>query len=497
MACLVLTLPMFSVGCGEAPSNDAGSDASRGDASSPMDAAPQNDASAADAGVADAAADGGLDGSTSDAGMFIDAAMEDASVDAGIEDAGSDAGTVDAGTVDAGTVDAGFVIPGSCTTTPECGPSATCVTGHCVCDASFLPCGTTCCAFTYPRDVTLAAAGHSPEIGFDAAGNVFVLYKLGSNSVRLATLAAGSTTATTQVVTTSSANEDDADLAVAPDGTLLVAVHQPGIGRSGAFTLFTRAPAASAFTTSSLRPGLPDVFAFDAAVSISRAPGGDIYAGASARSGDGTQGLAMARFDATAGTWSSLPTLLSVSAYSRSELFARDDGFFLGVHDFPNSVDIYEDFGASGVSLDFLTLASSVSTRAQSAAAVGDDGLLYMFTGTPSTGRMDRSDGGLGESVTFGGPAGGAHSDIDMAHDDDGNPVLVVHSATNHSISLIVRMPTGGYTRYSWFDASFLPPATTSSWMSLDTERLPNGNIAIVIGDSMDRGELHYREIGR
>jgi hypothetical protein len=487
--CSILGLSMLSsFGCGATPSDDAGLDAGTS-----MDATMQ-DADASDAAVSDAAA---LDAGLSDAAPSDAAPSDAAPSDAAPSDAGSsDAGMEDAG-VDAGPADAGFVIPGSCTSTPECGPSATCAAGLCVCNAGSLPCGTTCCALTYAREVTLAAAGHSPEIGADAAGNVSVLFEVGSSSVRLATLPVGSTTATTETVTTSSGEEDDADLAVAPDGTLLLAVHQPGVGRSGAFTLFTRAPAASSFTTSSLRPGPPDVFAYDAAVSISRAPGGDMYAGASARSGDGTQGLAMARFDATAGAWSNLPTLYTTSAYSRSELFARDDGFFVGLHDFPNAQDFYQDYDTGGTALALLEVAVSVSTRGQSAAALGDDDVLNMFTGTSTAGRLDRSDGGLGEAVPFSGPSAGAHSDIDMALDRDGNPALVVHSSTNHSISLIVRMPTGGFTRTTWFDASFLPPSTTSSWMTLDLERLPNGNLAIVIGDSMDRGELHYRELGR
>ena len=451
-------------------------------------------------------ADGGTDGSTMDSAMPVDSAMPDAGMDAatdsGVADSGmdtsvADSGIADTGVADSGTPDAGFVIPASCTATSECGPSASCVTGHCVCSASALPCGTTCCPLTYVRDLTLATGGHAPEIGFDAAGNVSVLYMVGSSSVRMATLPAGATSATTEVVAASSGNQDDADLAVAPDGTLLIAVHQPGAGRSGSFTLLTRAPAASTFTTSSLRPGLPDVFAFDSAVSISRAPGGDLYAGASARSGDGTLGLAMARYEATTGAWLNLPTLITASAYSRSELFARDDGFFVGVHDFPNDRDYYEDFGTGGGAPRYLAGAVAVSTYGQSAAAMGDDGVLTMFTGSTSAGRLDRSDGGLGESVVFSGFSGGAHSDIDMALDRDGNPALLVHSSTHNTVSLLVRMPTGGYTRYSWSDAFFLPATTPSSWMTLDMERLPNGNLAIVIGDSMDRGELHYQEIGR
>ncbi len=487
-ATLASTLSL--VACGSAEPADAGGDTSTPpdartpDASTPTDGSTPLDARPIDSGTEV----GPADATPTDTGP----------TDTGPIDTGStDTGPADTGPTDTGPADAGFVIPSSCTTSAECGPSASCVSGHCVCDGGALPCGTTCCPFTYARDLTLAPAGHAPEIGFDAAGDVFVVYQVGADRIRLATLPAGSTTPTSAVVATSSGNEDDADIAVAPDGTVYVAVHQAGIGRSGTFTLFTRAPAGTTFTSTSLRTGPPDVFAFESAVSISRAPGGDLVAGASARSGDGTLGLAMSRFDASTGTWADLPTALTASAYSRSELFARDDGFFLGVHDFPGSSDYFEDFDLSGAPLAFLAASSSVSTHGQSAAALGGDGVLTMFTGSTTAGRLDRSDGGLGEPVSFTGSSAGAHSDIDMALDQDGNPALLVHSSSNHSISLIVRMPSGGYTRTTWFDASFLPSSTTSTFMTLDLERLPSGNLAIVIGDSMDRGELHYRELSR
>lgn len=482
-SCLVV----LAVSCGEPEGSDAGA---------------VDDAGAADAGASDA---GGTDAGGSDAGGSDAGANDAGATDAGANDAGgSDAGGTDAGATDASLPDAGwdaalpdagpFTLPASCTDSSECGPDATCETtgGHCVCNGSSLPCGGGCCPMTIARDLTIATSGHAPEIGADAAGNVYVLFERGYDRIRLATLPAGATTATDEAIATCSGEDDAADLAVAPDGTIYAAIHQPGSGRSGSFTLYSRAPGDTSFSSMTLRSGSPDAFAYDAAVGISRASNGDIYASVSARSGDGTMGLAMTRFDGALGVWMSAPTILTYHGHSRSELFARTDGYFVGVHDL-GYAERYASFDAASTLLEYLpVVAGPVYDYGETAAAMTGAGLLYTFTG----GRVELSDGSLVDLIPS-SVLPGARSDVDMALDADDNPVFVFHDAARDQITMLVRMPHGGYTMTAWPVATFVPFPIDPAWVTLDAERLPSGNVAIVMGDSMDQGTMRYLEIAR
>lgn len=480
--CVVLVL----VACGEPEGSDAGS--------------PSGDAGASDAGGSDA---GGSDAGGSDAGDTDAGGTDAGGGDAGETDAGGgdagDAGSPDAGGSDAGwdaaLPDAGpFTLPASCTDSSECGPDAACETteGHCVCSPGSLPCGGGCCSMTIARDVTIATSGHAPEIGSDAAGNVYVLFERGYDAVRLATLPAGATTATDEPVATGSGQDDAADLVVAPDGTIYAALHQPGAGRSGSFMLYSRAPGATSFTTMPLRSGPPDAFAYDAAVGLSRASNGDMYAAVSARSGDGTMGLATTRFDGALGVWTSGPTILTYHGHSRSELFARTDGYFVGVHDL-GYAERYVGFDASGSSPTYLAAAAGpIYDYGETAAAMTDAGLLYTFT----AGRVETSDGALTDRIPN-AVLPGSRSDVDMALDADDNPVFVFHDQARDRITMLVRMPLGGYTTTFWPTSTFVPFPIDPAWVTLDAERLPSGNVAIVMGDSLDQGTMRYLEIAR
>lgn len=446
---------------------------------------PGDAGSAADAGDADAGAR--MDASSLvDGGGPVDAASDAALPD---PDAGPDAAAQDAGPPDAGP----FVLPSSCADASECGPLATCDTSfaRCVCNEGALPCGGGCCPATIARDVTLAASGHAPEIGSDAAGNLFVLYERGDDAIRLATLAAGSSAPTDEAVTTCSGENDCADLAVVPDGTLMIAVHRPGSGRSGTFVLYSRAAGATSFSTMSLRSGLPEPFAFDAAVGISRASNGDVYAACSARSGDGTMGLAMTRYDAAMGLWTSAPTILTYHGHSWSELFARTDGYYVGVADL-GYADRFFSLDAASTLVDTLPVALSVYDRGQSSGAMTDSEVLYTFT----KGRLERSDSGLVEMIPSRVVAAN-RADVDMATDADGNPVIAYHDDFLDQIVLAVRMPHGGWVRRTWPASGFVPFGTDSAWITLDLERLSNGHIALAAGDFMDRGALRYIELAR
>ncbi len=178
------------------PPVDAGFDGS----SQGVDASVTTDAGAPDADTPDA---GAPDAGTPDAG-----APDASTPDAGTPDASTpDAGAPDAGTPDAGTPDAGPPLPDTCTSSGECGATASCDTtltpARCVCDAGHAPCASGCCEVSLAREVTLPENGHAPELGFDAAGNVYVLYVVGSTSVRLAQIAPDDTTTITPVGTSS------------------------------------------------------------------------------------------------------------------------------------------------------------------------------------------------------------------------------------------------------------------------------------------------------
>lgn len=442
------------------------------------------------------AVDAGSDAFANDAAsddVGSDAASDDAGSDAASDDAGSDAGSDDAASDDAGS-DAGPPLPATCTTSVECGAHASCNTsltpGRCVCQNGYAPCTSGCCPVSLTREVTLSENGHAPELGFDAAGNVYVLYLVGSSQVHLATIAPDDSVTVVPVATTSG-ERDAHDLVVAPDGTVYAAIHVDLGSRSGDLVLHTRAPGATSFTTMGLTTSARPGFAYDAAIGLSRAAGGDLYGALTQRSGDGTMGMYVARFDHTLGVWSALPTILSYSGFAGSELFARDDGFFIGANDLTYATKYWSFDAAGGTPAYVSGTTGTVYRLGDYAAAMTDADVLWTYT----TGRVDTSDGRPSELLTFPSGIGGARSDLDMAIDRYGQPVFVTHSITSHAIGFMVRMQDGGYAQGALSPESiFLPFPMTSDWMSLDAERTQAGDLGIAIGDSMDRGSFVYRE---
>lgn len=455
------------------------------------DAGPRVDVGS-DTGTADG---GGMDAPSIDAGL--DASQSDGGEpDASESDAGeSDAGESDAGTDashDAGT-DAPPPLPETCTATAECGSHASCDTtltpGRCVCTTGYAPCASGCCEVELLREVELEG-GHAPEIGFDDAGNVYVLYLVGSTSVRLAEIAPDDTVTTTTVATSSTVR-DAHDMVVEPDGTVHVAVHRVVGDRGGNLRLHTRLPGETAFTTMDLVGGGRQGFAFDAAIAIARAPGGDLYASLSERSGDGTAGLYVARYDAALEVWTALPNILGFAGHDVAEILARDDGFFIGTDRISGAMQWWDLDSAGGGADIVATTTDSASGYGELAGAIDDEGTLYAF----AEGRLWFSDGRDDELPPFTGMAFGARTDIDMAIDRYGQLAIWVHSRSTHYVTLMVRMPLGGFSTASMSpDAVFLPFPDTATWMSLDAETTRAGTIGVAVGDSMDRGELTYRE---
>lgn len=497
----------LAAGCGEpvGPA-DAGVDAADGGPSDggpsdggPIDGGPSDggpsDGGATDGGVdAPEPFDGGMDAGVDapdplDTGM--DAALEaDAPVatDAGADapDGGSDAGS-----------DAPVGLPDTCTTSLECGPRATCDTsitpGRCVCNRGFGPCASGCCPVSLTREVVITGGGHAPELGFDDAGNVYVLYLVGSTSVRLAQIAPDDTFTTVTVGTCSSVR-DAHDLWVRGDGTVHVALHTPLTGRSGDLRILTRAAGASSFTSRSVVLGGREIFAFDASVSISAAPSGDLYATASERSGDGTMGLYVARFDAAASDWLALPRAFSFDGLASAETFARDDVLFVGIERIAGAYNWWRMARPAGTE-SILSVSSTTATRGEVAGAMDDAGAFYALTDRTSSGVLTFSDGRSDELWPMPTQVQGLRTDADMAIDRDGHVALFVHSATTRNVGLMVRMPRGGQVLVATSPEDvFLPGPDEASWLSLDLERTTGGSLGVAIGDSMDRGQFVYRE---
>jgi hypothetical protein len=340
------------------------------------------------------------------------------------------------------------------------------------------------------RRILLPENGHSPEIGFDAAGNAYVLYLVGETALHLATILPDDTVTTIPVATTSG-NADAHDLVVAPDGTVLIANHVDLGSRSGDLILYRRAPGASSFTTMGLTTAARPGFAYDAAIALSRSSNGDVYGALTQRSGDGTMGMYVARFDHALGVWSALPTILPLQGYVRSELFARDDGFFIGANALTPGTT-YWSFDSAGAAAHYISgTTGTVYNLGDYAAAMTDDDVLIAYT----TGRVDGSDGRPSEVLMFPTAFGGVHSDLDMTIDRYGDAVFFTHSLSDHTFGFMVRMPNGGYAQGpTLFESLLLPFPMTSNLMTVDLERAPSGDIAIAIGDSMDRGSFVYQE---
>lgn len=512
----VLVLGALASACG--PSNQSGADARADEAArdegsdgSVVDAAREDaidDTAVTDTqpdvqplDVAhDAAEDSAVDTSAPDAAPdvtgdapLLDAAPDAALLDTAIDTAPDAAPDVTNDSASDALSDAGpMPLPAMCANNAECGRGATCDTAarRCVCSTGYLPCANSCCPVRYTRDVMIDTGGHSPELGSDAMGRTYVLYKKGRTTVRLATIAPDGTV-TLESVAESSGEDDDADMAVAPDGTILVAVHQPGAGRSGRFTLFRRDAGSTRFTTMSLLQTGVETFLYDAAVSIGRAPGGDIFAAASARVGDGTMGLAMSRYNAALGIWMGLPRVLTYHGHSRSELHATDTGFFLGVHDLGYS-ERFVRFESDATQREIIAVTSgTIYARGDSAAALTDAGQLVTFTSETVT-----YDARTNERMNFTGMESGRRSDIDMAVDRDGNPAMFFHSVTTHALILKVRMPRGGWTSWYTPDAIFVPFPMSADAMHVDLERLSSGELATVISDTQDRVPMRLRVVG-
>ncbi len=133
----------------------------------------------------------------------------------------------------------------------------------------------------------------------------------------------------------------------------------------------------------------------------------------------------------------------------------------------------------------------TVTGYGNNAGAMTEDGVLYTFT----TGRLGTSDDSVSDLVRFPTSLTGSRSDIDMAIDCYGDPALFLHTETNHEVGLLVRMPLGGYALAATSPESiFVPFPMTSSWLSVDLERTPAGDLAVAIGDNLDRGSFVYRE---
>ena len=390
--------------------------------------------------------------------------------------------------------DAGPPLPDTCTASAQCGPTASCDTtltpGRCVCHDGYAPCTTGCCAISLAREVTLPEAGHAPELGFDAAGNVYVLYMVGHDTVHLATIAPGDATTVVPIATTSG-QYDAHDLLVEPDGTVIAAIHVDLGSRSGDLVLHTRAAGASTFTTRGLTTAARPSFAYDAAVGLSRSPLGQIYASVTERSGDGTRGMYISHFDPAVGSWNALANVLGYDGFVESELFAREDGFFIGLFGTAYTAR-YATLDPTGTTSRFIsTTTGSGAGGGDYAAAMTDADLLYTFT----SGFVSTSDGAVFEQLAFPNGLSGARGDLDMAIDRYGHPVFVTHSLSQHDVGFVVRMPHGGYALGAYSPETFFVtfPATTSA-LTLDAERAPSQRLAIAIGDSGDHGPLVYRE---
>jgi hypothetical protein len=449
--------------------------------------------------------DGGLSG---DGGSAADAATSDGGPQADMRPpdggspadafAGTDSGPGDAGPVDGGPVDGGPPpLPASCAAEAECGANAGCDLdlGVCVCDSGHHACGASCCPWEVGRDIELAPSGADPEIGSDAAGNVYVLFLRASHEVVLATLAPGALTPTFDVVATATGELDSADLAVAPDGTVWVAVHEPGGGsRAAAFELYTRAAGASDFTPMSLLGAGLEGFAFAAGVSLGRAPNGNLHAIAVAKSGDGQSGLIYTSYDASLGAWASR-RILSFG-HRRTELFARDDGFFLRTAWTDRDRFHFVAFDGTVGWTESRTHGSFRFSR--SSAGLADDGTLWWL--------FDNDLGTDGAATTetlptTALPRSGQRGAMDMVVDREGNPVVAFHRLTSTGVAahvgLTSRMPDGGWTPSDsiWPESFLVPFPEVSGRFTLDLERVPGGYLAIAGGDSQWGGPLRYVEL--
>ena len=366
-----------------------------------------------------------------------------------------------------------------------CGPDAQCDVEieRCVCRAGLLPCGSGCCPLSVTREIELAPTGTRPEIASHADA-VYIAYRVGSASVWLARLDRMSGGLTYTAVADGSGEADDFDLVVDPDGTQHVAIHRPGAGRSGLFSHFRRTGSSGRFAEANILPGGPATFAYGAAVSLARTASGDLLAMTSRRVGDGQMGLLLSRYDAAAGTWSFVSSLVEASSYSRSELFASGAGFFSLLR--RNVTGDHLAFEHDAVGDVTRTVNAGGATGA---ATLSDSGALYSLIGR----RLRLSDGTLSETL----PPSGAWNDLDMAVDADGNLAFAYHDATLNEVVLKIRMPLGGYATRSWPELRFAPGAGGRAQLVLDLERLSGGDLALVIGEARGTAPLTYLEITR
>jgi len=332
------------------------------------------------------------------------------------------------------------------------------------------------------REITFpGGGGHDPEIGADAAGNVYVLYRNG-RVVRLATILAGAAAATFERVTTistegASRGVDTHDLAVAPDGTIDVVVYD--YGSRGYLTHYRRAAGGSSFTSAFLTHDVGT----GGAASIARAPDGDLYVASVRASPLSPNGYDLSRWDASADSWVGPSTLYWPSPGSVSELHGRSDGFFLHWYS-PAGAGAVADYDRTPTRLDVLETLSAPNGR-DSASAMTGAGLLYTYEDA----ELELSDGSLRETVTA--PGITLNTEVDMCADADDRPVLVYYRSGE--VVLAIRMPHGGYTRERFFDWRF--GVTGATRVTLDAERLPSGNVAFVGGDYRDVGSIVYFEI--